>query len=162
MALYWKQWAWQVVVVVDELRRVGQRETAQVLASSASVGHRFLAVQGGIGNMTGQLIKIFPSMMCDVTVIIPEPLPTPEQERTGAWQSTVDTGEEEQRLRDLILCAGALSSSRAQVAASTADDGRDATTSKSWNAKNSASDGMRMVVLDGWPCRHARYVAWCF
>ena len=105
-----------MVIVVDQLARVGQRETAQVLAASKSVGHRFLAVRGDIGNMTAQLINLFPTLTCDVTVIMPEPL-APSPPAVSAWHSSIAMEQYEQNLSNLIQCAGALSSSRAPAAA---------------------------------------------
>ena len=105
-----------MVIVVDQLARRGQRETAQVLAASKSVGHRFLAVRGGIGNVTAQLINLFPTLTCDVTVIMPEPL-APSPPAVSAWHSSIAMEQYEQNLSNLMKCAGALSSSRAPAAA---------------------------------------------
>jgi hypothetical protein len=113
-----------------------------------------VAIKGDLARMAAQLSSNFPSLLCDLVVFIPD-LGVPEAK-----------SEAEEKLRNLILCAGTLTRLRGaeKSPAQGEDEGgaqgvggdteqdlrlgdRRRKQEKSWT---------RLFVLDGWPCRHAR------
>lgn len=144
----------QVLLAVDPLWRQPEEQAAQFLASSPAVGRRFVAIKGDLARMAAQLSSSFPSLLCDLLVFIPD-LGVPEAK-----------SEAEEKLRDLILCAGTLTRLRGAEKSPAQDEDEGGAQGGGGDAERDLRLGdrrrkqetswTRLFVLDGWPCRHAR------
>jgi hypothetical protein len=112
-----------------------------------------VAIKGDLARMAAQLSSHFPSLLCDLMVFIPD-LGVPEA-----------TSEAEEKLRDLILCAGTLTRLRgAEKSPAQGEDEGGARGGRGAERDLRPGDRQRkheksltrLFVLDGWPCRHAR------
>jgi hypothetical protein len=142
----------QVLLAVGPFSRYPEAQVAQYLASSPAVGRRFMAIQGDLAHVAWQLSHDFPSLLCDLLVFIPDHI------MPGA------ESEAEEKLRNLILCAGTLTRLRGDVSEmpQTQREGEgEAKQSLLVDDRRRQQEKSltRLFVLDGWPCRHARFVS---
>ena len=161
-----------IVLAIDEFANRVQRQAAAFLAGTTPLGRRFLALQGDVGNTTAQLIAEFPTLICDLSVIIPASLlPL----RAVAVPGRLDAADDERKVRQLILCASALSAPRSARARGNARDSAHnggAEADASWvdsllrqdssetreNGEDSSGsghigqEGQKMLLVDGYPC----------
>jgi hypothetical protein len=139
-----------LVVAIDPLSTLVQMEAARFLASLRSCGHRFVALKGNVANQTRQLIERFPSFVCGIVIIIPDGLVEKEGKADESNLEHLQAQEElaemdaENKLRNLVLCAGALTLSRLSVE------------KEIWGDGGRGVDERQMLVMDGWPCRTRR------
>ena len=144
----------QVLLAVDPLWRQPEAQAAQFLASSPAVGRRFVAIKGELARMAARLSSNYPSLLCDLVVFIPD-LGVPEAK-----------SEAEEKLLELILCAGTLTRLRGSEKSPAQGEDEGGAQGGGGDAERDLRLGdrrrkeekswTRLFVLDGWPCRHAR------
>ena len=111
-----------------------------------------MAIQGDLAHVAWQLSHDFPSLLCDLLVFIPDHI------MPGA------ESEAEEKLRNLILCAGTLTRLRGDVSEMPqtqreGEGGAKQSLLVDDRRRQQEKSLTRLFVLDGWPCRHARFVS---